>query len=84
MKSDKIPIPIGELKLRHLREICDSVSSASCELECPIKQICDLADNDIKKSFKEFVEVDFSMFTEAMGGMKEKRRRLLDNDEKNN
>lgn len=84
MKSDKIPIPIGELKLRHLREICESVSLASCELDCPIKQICDISDNDIKKSLKEFVEVDYSMFVEAMGGMSIKRKRLLDNDEENN
>ena len=60
-------LPVGELKLRQLREICDSTSSISCEVECPIYFLCGIADNDVKKKLKEFIEVDKKTFYEALG-----------------
>ena len=44
---------LGDLSLRELRAICESIAGGNCEMNCPIRMICQIADNDLKKQLDD-------------------------------
>ena len=47
---------LGDLTLRQLRAICESMDGGHCDLICPIGMICYLANNDLKRTLDDEVD----------------------------